>query len=262
MPVNATLRAASWRPRRVEPHAAVRVRSFASPGGAGRAAWCLAKHLNWTPDMVKGGALMARHPTSRKGLTAPAGVGVRSTPTARRLMSTAPNPNLALNQFVGTRSGHRRHGLQRGELDGRGRDRRELERRCPGRTSAGATPPGRRSPGRTSPGATSSWSDVTWSDVLATADVTWEDAADSEVAPPEGTPLALTPEEEAAALADPDLGPRSPEHRALLPLPKRGRTRAGRQSPGPCLTRTGDADPLARPYVETRSLLPLRLRTD
>ena len=37
-------------------------------------------------------------------------------------------------------------------------------------------------------------------------DVTWEDAADGEVAPPVGTPLTMTPEEEAAALADPLLG--------------------------------------------------------
>jgi hypothetical protein len=51
-----------------------------------------------------------------------------------------------------------------------------------------------------------SWSDVTWSDVLAAADVTWEDAADGEVDPPEGTPTGMTPEEEAAAEADPELG--------------------------------------------------------
>jgi hypothetical protein len=50
------------------------------------------------------------------------------------------------------------------------------------------------------------WSDVTWSDVLAAEDVTWEDAADGEVDPPAGTPTALTPAEEAAAEADPDLG--------------------------------------------------------
>ena len=64
---------------------------------------------------------------------------------------------------------------------------------------------------------------MTWSDVLAAEDVTWEDAADSEVAPPEGTPLAMTPEEEAAALADPDLGlapdQAAPPPPAPLPLP-------------------------------------------
>ena len=47
---------------------------------------------------------------------------------------------------------------------------------------------------------------MTWSDVLAAEDVTWEDAADGEVDPPAGTPTALTPDEEAAAEADPDLG--------------------------------------------------------
>jgi hypothetical protein len=50
------------------------------------------------------------------------------------------------------------------------------------------------------------WSDVTWSDVLAAEDVTWEDAAEGEVDPPDGTPTAMTPEEEAAAKADPLLG--------------------------------------------------------
>ena len=43
-------------------------------------------------------------------------------------------------------------------------------------------------------------------DVLATADVTWEDAADGEVGPSEGTPTVMTPEEEAAAESDTDLG--------------------------------------------------------
>jgi hypothetical protein len=36
--------------------------------------------------------------------------------------------------------------------------------------------------------------------------VSWEDAADGEVAPPEGIPLTMTPAEEAAAFADPLLG--------------------------------------------------------
>jgi hypothetical protein len=50
-----------------------------------------------------------------------------------------------------------------------------------------------------------SWSDASWSDVLAAADVTWEDAAESETGSPTA-PDTLTPEEEAAALADPLLG--------------------------------------------------------
>ena len=51
-----------------------------------------------------------------------------------------------------------------------------------------------------------SWADVTWSDVLAAADVSWEDAAEAEVGAPDGDYL-MTPEEEAAAAADPELNP-------------------------------------------------------
>ena len=51
-----------------------------------------------------------------------------------------------------------------------------------------------------------SWTDVSWSDVLAAADVSWEDKAEGETTAPEGD-YVLTPEEEAAAEADPTLTP-------------------------------------------------------
>jgi hypothetical protein len=54
-----------------------------------------------------------------------------------------------------------------------------------------------------------SWSDVSWSDVVATADVSWEDNAEGEASSPTGDYL-MTPEEEAAALADPSLVPAAP----------------------------------------------------
>jgi hypothetical protein len=46
-----------------------------------------------------------------------------------------------------------------------------------------------------------SWADVTWSDVLAAAAVTWEDAAESEVAAPAGDYL-MDAKAEAEAAAD------------------------------------------------------------
>src|SRR5215217_9748208 len=51
-----------------------------------------------------------------------------------------------------------------------------------------------------------SWSDVSWSDVLAAADVSWEDNAEGEAVSPTGDYI-MTPEEEAAAAADPELNP-------------------------------------------------------
>jgi hypothetical protein len=51
-----------------------------------------------------------------------------------------------------------------------------------------------------------SWSDVSWSDALAAEDVSWEDNAEAEAGPLAGDYL-MTPEEEAAALADPELNP-------------------------------------------------------
>jgi len=60
------------------------------------------------------------------------------------------------------------------------------------------------------------WSDVSWSDVLAAADVTWEDAAEGDNNVP-AQDYVMTPEDEAAAAADPDLGPLAPPPPPLLP---------------------------------------------
>ena len=178
--------------------------SFAAPVVAGAAAQVLARHPNWTPDQVKGALMATARFVPEEGLTGAAGVGeVNAFRAATR--STAPNPNLALNQFVGVDP-------------------------VTGATVFNAVTWTDAAENNASWSDVSwtdvswsdaswstvtwsdvswsdvTWSDVTWSDVLAAADVSWEDAADGEVAPPAGTPLAMTPEEEAAALEDPLLG--------------------------------------------------------
>jgi serine protease AprX len=195
--------------------------SFASPVVAGAAALVLAKHPTWTPDQVKGALMATARYVPEEGLTGAAGVGEVNAFRAE-MMLRAPNPNAALNQYVGVDP-------------------------LTGATTFNAvswTDSARENASWSDVTWTDvtwsdaswsavtwsdvswsdvTWSDVTWSDVLAAEDVTWEDAADSEVAPPDGIPLTMTPEEEAAALADPDLGlapdPAPPPPPAPLPLP-------------------------------------------
>jgi subtilisin family serine protease len=72
--------------------------SFAAPVVAGAAADLLALHPDWTPDQVKG-ALMV----SARGLpaAAPQSVGAGEVKLdAAALVTTPPNPNLALQRFV------------------------------------------------------------------------------------------------------------------------------------------------------------------
>ena len=102
--------------------------SFSSPVVAGAAAQVLAKHPNWTPDMVKGALMAGARFVPEEGLTGAAGVGeVNAYRSA--MMSRAPNPNLALNRFVGTDPVTGATCLQRRELVGRSQGQRELERR-------------------------------------------------------------------------------------------------------------------------------------
>jgi serine protease AprX len=204
MPANATLRAA--KPENLVGSSYMRLSgtSFSSPVVAGAAAQVLAKHPNWTPDMVKGALMAKARYVPEEGLTGAAGVGeVNAYRSA--MMSTAPNPNRALNQFVGPDpvTGaivfNAVSWTDAAESDASWSDASWSDVSWSDASWSAVT-------WSDVSWSDVSWSDVTWSDLLAAEDVTWEDAADSEVAPPEGTPLALTPEEEAAALADPDLG--------------------------------------------------------
>ena len=178
--------------------------SFASPVVAGAAAHVLARHPNWTPDMVKGALMATARFIPEEGLTGAAGVGeVNAFRAATR--STAPNPNLALNQFVGLDPVTGATVFDAVTWT----DSAEADASWSDVTWTDV------SWSDTSWSSVSwsdvswsdvSWSDVTWSDVLAVEAVSWEDAADGEIAPPVGTALTMTPEEEAAALGDPLLG--------------------------------------------------------
>ncbi len=72
--------------------------SFAAPVVAGAAAQILSAHPTWTPDQVKG-ALMVT--ASRTPNAAPLSQGVGIVDVAKAVaLSSAPNPNAALNKFV------------------------------------------------------------------------------------------------------------------------------------------------------------------
>jgi serine protease AprX len=71
--------------------------SFAAPVVSGAAALVLAYHPNWSPDQVKGALMLTAQPTAA-GMAL--GVGEVNAKAATQV-SGPPNPNLALNQFVG-----------------------------------------------------------------------------------------------------------------------------------------------------------------
>jgi serine protease AprX len=177
--------------------------SFASPVVAGAAAQILARHPSFTPDQVKG-ALMQSARYIPEAPPGSAGVGEINAARAA-LLTRAPNPNLALNRFVvADPTGGKTPVF----------DAVSWTDSAKASVSWDAVSWSDASWSDASWTAVSwsdvswsdvTWSDVTWSDVLAAADVTWEDAAESEVENP-NVPATLTPEEEAAALADPLLG--------------------------------------------------------
>jgi serine protease AprX len=190
--------------------------SFASPVVAGAAALLLMAHPEWTPDQVKGALMQrARHvPEAEHG---EAGVGEINA-SRSTLLSRPPNPNAALSRFVKPNPL-----LGTNEFDG-------TAWYTAARSSVSWDSVSWSDVSWTDVSWTDvswadvswsdvSWADVSWSDVLAAADVSWEDNAEGETGSPEGDYL-LTPEEEAAAEADPTLTPPElapPEDGPLLP---------------------------------------------
>jgi serine protease AprX len=75
--------------------------SFAAPVVAGAAAMLLGQHPGWTPDQVKGALMLTATPEPKVTL-GQLGVGDVNIAAARALsMTHIPNPNAALNHFVG-----------------------------------------------------------------------------------------------------------------------------------------------------------------
>jgi serine protease AprX len=72
--------------------------SFSAPIVSGAAALILAKNPNWTPDKVKGALMLTARPTAAASMSL--GVGELNAKAAFDV-SSPPNPNLGLNQFVG-----------------------------------------------------------------------------------------------------------------------------------------------------------------
>jgi serine protease AprX len=213
VPANATLKTS--KPTNVVSPTYMRLSgtSFAAPVVAGAAAQILAKHPNWTPDQVKGALMLRARYVPEEGLTGAAGVGEVNA-SRSVAVTNPPNPNLALNRFVTPSSTGGAPVFNSVSWT----DAARANVSWTDVTWSDVTWSDASWSAVTWSDVTWSdvtWSDVTWSDVLAAADVSWEDAAEAETVPPGGGDYVLTPEEEAAAAADPELDiPDSP-----APLP-------------------------------------------
>ena len=190
--------------------------SFAAPVVAGAAAQLLIEHPTWTPDQIKG-ALMQRARYIPEA--APGSAGVGEINAARSSMLTRPpNPNASLNKFLKLDAL-----LGTTEFDGTAwyTAAKSSASWDSASWSDASWSDVSWSDASWSDASWSdaSWSDVSWSDVLAAADVSWEDNAEGEVASPNGDYI-MTPEEEAAALADPELNPDAPAAVEPAPAPE------------------------------------------
>jgi serine protease AprX len=207
-PVSPTATLKTDKPTNVLPNNYMRLSgtSFAAPVVAGAAAQLLIKHPEWTPDQVKG-ALMLRARYVPEATQGEAGVGEINAARSA-LVTTPPNPNAALNRF-----------LKADPLGGTApifdavswsdAARSSVSWDSVSWTDASWSDSAVQTVSWTDVSWTDvSWTNVSWSDVAAAADVSWEDAAGSEgTDPPAGGDYLLTPEEQAAAEADPLLNP-------------------------------------------------------
>ncbi len=178
--------------------------SFAAPIVAGASAQILARHPTFTPDQIKG-ALMLKARFVPEAPAGSAGVGELNAARAADVLNP-PNPNLGLNEFV--------------VPDPAGGTSPVFDAATWSDTAVSNPAWDAASWSDVSWSGASwtdaswsdvswsdvTWSDVSWSDVLAAEGVTWEDAAEGDNTVP-AEDYVMTPEDEAAAAADPDLAP-------------------------------------------------------
>ena len=189
--------------------------SFAAPIVAGAAAQILARHPTFTPDQIKG-ALMLRARFVREAPPGSAGVGELNAARAADVL-VPPNPNLGLNRFVVPNPvGGTTPVFDAASWSDAARNNAAWDAASWSDASWSDASWTDASWSDVS-WSDASWSDVSWSDVLAAADVTWEDAAEGDPANPALGDYVMTPEDEAAAAADPDLMPLPPPPAPILP---------------------------------------------
>jgi serine protease AprX len=172
--------------------------SFSAPVISGIAAQIIARNPSITPDQVKGAILRRARdvPRAEKG-----SCGVGQVNAVRAVINTTlnSNPNAAMNQFLKVDPAT---GLAVF-------DAVSWTDAIKANVSWDAVSWADVSWSDVSWDAVSwadvSWADVSWADV-SWSDVSWEDAAE-EQGSPDGSGVPLTPEEEAAAAADPELMP-------------------------------------------------------
>jgi subtilisin family serine protease len=181
--------------------------SFAAPIVAGASAQILARHPTFTPDQVKG-ALMLRARFVPEAPPGSAGVGELNAARAADV-PLPPNPNLGLNGFVVPDPA----GGTSPVFDAATWSDTAVSNPAWDAVSWSDVSWSDASWTDASWSDVSwsdvTWSDVSWSDVLAAEGVTWEDAAESDDTVP-AEDYVMTPEDEAAAAADPDLAPLDP----------------------------------------------------
>jgi serine protease AprX len=189
--------------------------SFAAPIVAGAAAQILARHPNFTPDQIKG-ALMLKARYVPEAPPGSAGVGELNAGRAADVL-VPPNPNRGLNRFVvPDPAGGTTPVFDAASWSDAAKSNAAWDAASWSDASWSDASWTDASWSDVS-WSDASWSDVSWSDVLAASDVTWEDAAEGDTTVPAEGDYVMTPEDEAAAAADPDLRPLPPPPAPILP---------------------------------------------
>jgi serine protease AprX len=172
--------------------------SFAAPVITGIAAQILARNPDMTPDQVKG-AVMRRARDVPRAEKNSCGVGQVNAVRAVLNATKSSNPNAGLNRFLKPDAATGQKVFD--AVSWTDATRSDVSWDAVSWTDVSWSD--------VSWDAVSwsdvSWTDVSWSDV-SWSDVSWEDAA-GDTGTPDGSGVPLTPEEEAAALADPELAP-------------------------------------------------------